>query len=204
MPQIDWEKIDGDEVPALLDEINPHIEPIPFNPDTTTIRRRKLPFYPDYVFLELTDLSAIPSVRKYAVYKKGDVNVINWTNQTIYDVNEKAPAKLDEKNIAEYIRFFFTYVRGRHGRFIVIESVDEIHWKTEPPAQGRKVIQEMVGPVRLLGKEEDGTFSLEAFMLFKDSLFKTAVHVTPDGMVNLSDEELKVEGMPIVQDMAAE
>src|SRR5690606_36687122 len=204
MPQVEWEKLDAPDVPVFLDEINPHIEPIPFNPDSTTIRKRRLPFYPDYAFLEMTDLSAIPSVRKYAIYKKDDVNVVNWTNQTIYDVNEKAPVRLDDKNVADYIRFFFTYVRGRHGRFIVIESVDEIHWRTEPPAQGRKVIQEMVHPIKILSKDEDGTYKAEAFMLFKDSLFKTVVHVTPDGMVNLSEEELKIEGMPIVQDMAAE
>ncbi len=204
MSQVEWEKLDPSEVPMMLDEINPHIEPIPFNIETTTIRKRALPFYPDYTFFEMTDLSAVPSVRKYAIYKPGDVNVVNWTNQTIYDVNEKSPIQLNDNNVAEYVRFFFNYVRGRHGRFIVLEAVDEIHWKVEPPAQGRKVIQEMLEPVQITSKEDDGTFNLDAYMLFKDSLFKTAVHVDKDGMVNLSDEELKIEGMPVVQDMASE
>lgn len=205
MSQVEWEKLEPSDVPSLLEKINPHIEPIPFNAETTTMRKRKLSFYKGYSFYEMTDLSAVPSVRKYAICDdKDDVHVVNWTNETIYNVNEKAPIDLNERNVAEYVRFFFTYVRGRHGRFIVLENVDEIHWKVEPPAQGRKVIQEMLEPVSVLSKEDDGVFNLNAYMLFKDSLFKTAVHVSADGMVNLSDEELKIEGMPVVQDMASE
>ncbi len=185
-------------------EINEHIKPVPFNPESTTIRKSNLEFYPDYVFLELTDLSAVPTVRKYVIYKKGDINVINWTNEIIYSVNEKAPIKLTNDNIADYIIFFFSYVRGRHGRFIVLENIEEIHWKVEPPVQGRKAIQDILHPIKLLEKDVEGSFTTEVFMLFKDSLFKAKVLVTADGMVSLSDEELKIEGMPIVQDMAAE
>ena len=46
-------------------------------------------------------------------------------------------------------------------------------------------------------------FLLEAFMVFKDSLFKTRVHVRQNGIVSMSDEELKIEGMPVMQDVAA-
>ena len=37
---------------------------------------------------------------------------------------------------------------------------------------------------------------------FKDSLFKAMCHVSPDGMVSLTDEELRIEGMPITPDTA--
>ncbi len=204
MANIDWEKLDISEVPALLEEINEYIKPVPFNVDSTTIRKYKLNFYPKYKFLELTDLSAVPTVRKYVIYKKGDVNVINWTNEIIYSINEKAPVKLTATNIGEYIRFFFNYVRGRHGRFVVIEDIEEIHWKVEPPAQGRKAIQDILQPIKLLEEDGEGNFTIEVFMLFKDSLFKAKAYITADGMVSLSDEELKIEGMPIVQDMVAE
>ncbi len=204
MSQVEWEKVDAKKIPTLLAEINEHIKPVPFSVETTIIRKIKLPFYSGYVFYELTDLSVVPTVKKYAIYKKGDIHIIDWTNQVIYDVNEKAPLEIKEDNIVDYIKFFFNYVRGRHGRFIVIESIDGIQWKIEPPAQGRKVIQETLKPVELLSKNDDGSFTANAFMLFKDSLFQTKIHVTPDGMVNLSDEELKIEGMPIIQDMIAE
>jgi len=196
----DWEKIEAKKALKIMEEINPHIDPVPFNIETTAVRISKLPFYKDYNFYELTDLSVVPGVKKYAIYKAGDVHVINWTNQTIYDVNEKAPIDINEKTLASYVNFFFSYVRGRHGRFLITQSVDDIQWQSEPPPQGRKVIEEMIKPISLKGQDDDGTYNLEAYMIFKDSLFKTEIHVAPDGAVSLSNEELKIEGMPVAPD----
>lgn len=198
----DWQKMDVERTARILSEINPSLEPVPFSMESTTIRSQRLPFYRDYLFLELTDLSAVPAARKYAIYKPGDVNVINWTNETIYSTNEKAPIQLDARSVIDYVKFFFGYVRGRHGRFLVIETIDDIRWQVEPPLQGRKVMQQMLGPITLLEQDADGVYILEAYMVFKDSLFKTRVNVKPDGLVSLSDEELKIEGMPVLQDVA--
>lgn len=199
----DWQKLDAERTARILSEVNPHLEPVPFSEENTTIRTQKLPFYSDYEFVELTDLSAVPAARKFAIYKPGDINVINWTNQAIYETNEKAPIKVDERTVVSYVKFFFNYVRGRHGRFLIIENIDDIRWQVEPPLQGRKVMQEMLEPVTVISQDPDGTYNLEAFMVFKDSLFKTRIHVKSDGLVSMSEEELKIEGMPILQDSAA-
>lgn len=200
-----WEKLGANEAMEILSVINPFIDPVPFNPETTTVRCQYLGFYDAYAFYELTDLSTIPSARKYALAKvagkeKSDVKVITWTNQPIYEANEKAPIRIDDKNIVDYVKFFFNYVRGRHGRFVIVETVDDIRWQIEPPLQGRKVMQEMLFPVGVTSKDEDGAWILDACMIFKDSLFRTKIHVRPDGLVALSDEELKIEGMPVVSD----
>lgn len=196
----DWEKVDEALVPGLLEEINPHIEPVPFNAETTTIRERDLPFYKDYRLYELTDLSSMPGMRKYALYKQGDAMVLNWTNEPIYELNEKAPVEITPETVIPYIKFFFRFVRGRHGRFIIVESVDDIRWREELPAAARKKMSNLVVPVEIKNVAADGSIAMIAQMVFKDSLFRTSVHVQKDGLVSLSDEELMVEGMPIIQD----
>lgn len=199
----DWQKLDPEKAARIIAEINPYLEPVPFSAEHTAVRFQKLSFYRDYDLYELTDLSAVPGARKYALYKPGDVNVITWTNQAIYETNEKAALALTAQSVVDYTKFFFNYVRGRHGRFLVIETIDDIKWQVEPPLQGRKIMQEMLEPVTVVGTEDSGDFILEAFMVFKDSLFKTKVHVAKDGLVSMSDEELKIEGMPVLQDAAA-
>lgn len=199
----DWQKLDPEKTARIFAEINPKLEPVAFNAQDSTIRTCRLAFYKDHLLLELTDLSAVPAARKYVLYQPGDVNVINWTNQAIYETNEKAPIRLDERTVVDYVKFFFNYVRGRHGRFLIVEAIDDIRWQIEPPLQGRKVMQEMLSPVRLLDRDDTGAFNLEAFMVFKDSLFKTRVHVQADGIISMSDEELKIEGMPVLQDAVA-
>lgn len=199
----DWQKLDAEKAARILVEVNPHLTPVPFSEHNSTVRTQKLSFWRGYEFLELTDMSTVPPARKYAIYKAGDVQVLDWTNAPFYDTNEKAPIHLDQRSVIDYVKFFFNYVRGRHGRFLLIETIDDIRWQIEPPAQGRKVMQEMLEPVTVESRSDDGAFVLRAFMVFKDSLFLTKIHVRPEGLITMSDEELKIEGMPVQQDVAA-
>lgn len=199
----DWQKLDTDKVQKLLADINPRLAPVAFDAASTTVRFQRLPFYRDYVLYELTEHGAIPPVKKYTLANKsGDAMVIDWTNKPIYDTNEKAPVILNEDTVAAYVRFFFNYVRGRKGRFQLVEGIEDIRWQVEPPAQGRKVMQDMLSPVTITAQDGQGTYHLEGFMIFKDALFKTKIHVMKDGLISMTEEELKVEGLPVIQDAA--
>lgn len=194
-------KLNVDETAPILDEVNPHLEGIPLDPLNTTLLAYDLPFYPGYRLLDIYDHAVTPPLRRFAIFRPGDVVVIDWTNVPIYGLNQRLPVKLDDSNVAEYVRFFFTYIRGRHGRFIVIEGVDDIQWKEDPPPAARKAIGKMLEPVHVKEKSPDGkTWKLEARVMFKDSLFKTEVHVSQHGDVILANEEILIEDMPILDD----
>ncbi len=202
MYHIDWEDIDAEDVPRLLADINQHIDGDTFDPNVTTIEKHALPFYADYELLRVIDPEADPVLEKLLIYKEGEAFILNWTNQPIYTANEKAPIHLDEDIAPLYAKFFFDHVRGRHGRFLIIDNADEINWSEEPPEEAKKAIDEMITPVTHIETKESGTMSYSSYMIFKDSLFKANIHVEKDGMVSLSDEALIVEGMPINQDPA--
>ena len=200
-----FEKLELDAVAVILDAVNDHFDGGGFDPVETTIMAIDVPFYPGYKFLDITDASLTPVRKRYALVKseKGSVVthvvVLDWTNEPIYILNQQAPIQLNADNIAEYVRFFFTYVRGKHGRFIVTENVDDINWKEDPPPQARKAITKMLLPVTLQ-EEKNGNFYLEVTMMFRDSLFKADVEVQPNGLVSLSNEKLLVEDMPVRDD----
>lgn len=195
-----FKKIDPEETAVILNEVNPALEGSPFAGESVVILFQDLSFYEGYKFLEISDHAAQPVRVQYVVYKPGDVTVLNWTNEPIYDLNAKAPIKLSQDNVGLYAKFFFTYVRGRHGRFLIVENVDDIQWKEDPPPAARKAVGKMVTPVTIVNMGQDGTYNLIGQMIFKDSLFKSAIHVKPDGMVSLSDEELLIEDMPVMDD----
>lgn len=195
-----WEKLDENKIPAFLEEVNPHLGHVTFNPANTNIKVTDLPFYDGYQFFQLTDFNTVPNVRKYVFYKPGDVVPVTWTNQPIYDLNERAPILIDETTVIEYAKFFFNYVRGRHGRFVIVESVDDLDWREAPPLQARKALQDMIAPVDIVSRTEDA-FVMIANMVFKDSLFKTMITISKSGKVSLSNEEILVEGMPVLVDL---
>lgn len=200
-----FKKLELEELASVLDHINPHLDGSPFDPVDTTALGIELPFYPDYRFLDLADYSTMPGKRRFVLFKDAgnpddnDVVVLDWTNEPIYLLNHNLPISLTAENIPEYVRFFFTYVRGKHGRFIVTESVDDINWKEDPPPQARKAISKMLIPLEVL-KEENGKYYLKATMMFRDSLFKADIEVQRNGLVTLSSEELLVEDMPVLDD----
>lgn len=193
-------KLDLLECETILEEVNPALKGSHFHPATVTILAHEPSFYPGYRFLDVADYETIPNIRKFVLFKPGDVVVLNWTNEPIYILNEKVPVLLDETTVGDYVRFFFTYVRGKHGRFIITESVEDVLWRDEPPPAARKAIGKMLEPLQITERDNKGNFKLIARMMFKDSLFKTTVNVQSNGLVNLSDEELLIEEMPILDD----
>lgn len=197
-----YQKLELKEKEALLPEVNLHLSGSEFDPEQTTIMSVNLDFYPGHKLLDLADYSVSPEKRRYVVYKDSD-NIVpmNWTNEPIYRLNEIVPVQLNEDTIADYVRFFFMYVRGKKGKFQIVENIDDIPWHDDPPPNARKSLSEMVKPVSFEGKNEDGDFELIVRIVFKNALFKSKVIVSPDGFVSLSDEELLIDDMPVSDDV---
>ena len=194
-------KLDGKESAALLAEINPVLDGADFEAGTATLLAQGLGFYPGYRFIELADYESQPPRRRFVIHKKGVVVALNGSNEPLYALNERAPIVLNDANIAEYVRFFFANVRGRHGRFLITESVDDIQWREEPPPAARKAIGKILVPLTVTARGADGGYRLSGCMMFKDSLFKANVAVRRDGVVSLEDEELLIEDMPVLDDV---
>lgn len=196
-----FQRIEGEEAQAILDRINPELDAEAYQGDSIAILAQNLPFYSGYQFLEISDHAAHPVRTHYLIYKADDVVLMNWTNEPIYALNQKVPISLTDDNLALYIQFFFTYVRGRHGRFLIVEAVDDVAWREDPPPPVRKSVGSMITPITKVNIESDGTYIMKANMMFKDSLFRASVHVKSDGTVSLSDEELVIEDMPVLDDV---
>lgn len=194
-------KLDATQAQSMIKTINPFLD-IAFDETKTSVMVHDLPFYKDYFLVEISSYDVHPPVIRSAVCNKdGDVNVLNWTNNVIFHLNKKVPIHLNENNMMEYIHFFFTYVKGKHGRFLVVESVDHIEWREEPAPAGRKALAKMISPITLKSKENDGTYVFKLCVVFKDSLFEAEAHVKPDGNITILNEELLVEDIPVADDV---
>jgi hypothetical protein len=194
-------KLDALEAETLVQDVNQQLDGSPLDSRSITVLSVDLSFYPGYRFLDIADHSTVPPRRLQALYSPGKLVLLDWTNGPIYAMNQKKLLQLNDRNVAEYVRFFFTMVRGRHGRFLITETVEDISWKDEPPPTARKAISNLIEPARLTGTGEDGSYFLSVRMMFKNSLFKANVTVKPDGQVSLSNEELVVEDMPVLDDV---
>lgn len=195
-----FKKLEGEEAAALLARVNPALDFSPFDAMKSTVMTHPLSFYPGWHFVEITDQTQSPPKTACAIYRDNDVVVLNWTNDPFYDLNARAPITLTRDTVADYVRLFFTYVRGKHGRFLIAENVDDIDWREDPPPAARKAVAKMLLPLTVKQVGADGSYHLSGCMMFRDSLFQADVTVSPTGMVELSNEELLVEDMPVMDD----
>ncbi len=194
-------KLDSVQAAKMAALINPHLD-ISFDPDRVTVMIHKLSFYEGYYVTELSDHDQNPPVVRIAICNDaGEVHVRNWSNGPIYALNQSVPLKLNDNTLLDYVRFFFTFVRGKHGRFLIVDTVDDIDWREEPAPAGRKALAKMIEPLALKKRETDGTSIFTASIVFKDSLFVGEVVVHPDGRIEMRDEELLVEDIPVADDV---
>ncbi len=194
-------KLDPVQAARMVDLINPALD-IKFDPAKSNVMIHNLSFYEGYFITEISRHDQQPPIGRAAICNdKGEIHPLNWSNQPIMNLNKTVPITLTEETMADYVRFFFAYVRGSHGRFIIIDSVDDIDWREEPAPAGRKALGKMIEPLHVKKREEDGTIVFAASIVFKDSLFAAEAHVKPDGTISLHNEELLVEDIPVADDL---
>ncbi len=193
-------KLDLDEIASILDNVNQKVEGSIFDPLETTIMSIEVPFYPNYRFLNIADHATNPPLQRF-VFQKNDTQeftIIDWMHKTIYELNKDAPIQLDDNNVIEYVRFFFSYVKGRHGRFIICESSDNIQWKEEPNAEVRKALNQTLQTLSVKEKSKTGIYTVVGFMMLKDTLFSVDIYVEPNGTVTMDNHEIIIEGVPVL------
>lgn len=193
-------KLDEKEASDFLARVNPALEMAPFAADKATVLTHLLSFYPGYHLADISDHSVSPPRQVFVIYSDKDLVPVSWKNETLYALNARVPIYLTDGTVEEYAKFFLTYVRGRHGRFLIAETIDDIEWREPPPPAARKAIGKMLVPLEVTGRGQDGTYYLSATMMFRDSLFQARVEVATDGTVRITDEQLLVEDMPVMDD----
>lgn len=194
-------KLDPVQSARIVNLINPKLD-IKFDPNKAGVMTHALPFYEGYFLAEISSHDTNPPATRFALCNNdGDVHVLNWTNDVIFKLNKTLPVHLNDDTIMDYVRFFFTYVRGSHGRFLIIDNVDDIDWREEPAPAGRKALSKMIEPMELVKKETDGTNVFRVSIIFRDSLFRAEARVKPDGHIVMSNEELLVEDLPVADDV---
>jgi hypothetical protein len=196
-----FEKLELEETALILDRLNPKFEGITFDPIETVIRALHLPFYPGLRLLDIVCPTTIPVIQRYVVYGKTECVMIDYTNKPIYELNDRYPVRIEADSVEDYGRFFLNLVRGNLGRFILVENVDDVPWKEEPPPPARKAIAKMISPLSIINASPKGFFDLSACLVFKNGLFRAKLTIDQQGQVKIHEEMLLIEDMPILDEI---
>ncbi len=179
MIDLKFQTLDATATSKLLADVAGDIAPVKLPEGKTIVQSADLEFYNDYKLYTLSDTSLPAPNTRYMLYKPGDVSLMNWTNEPLYAVNERAPIKVDRKTCIPYARFFFHFVRGQLGRFIIVERPDEVTWLPNANDKEKAEVNALLTPVTYKGIGRDNLITLSATVVFKNALFKTDIKIAP-------------------------
>ncbi|NCO03753.1 MAG: hypothetical protein GW903_06145 [Alphaproteobacteria bacterium] len=198
-----FNEVKNEEAMALIDAINPHIDISPFQIDASRVLKRALPFYKNTSLIEITDHKDKQprQILSLIQHNSGNQNVhiLDWSPDTIYRLNDLLGIILHQDNISAYVRFFFSMVRSPEGQFKIVDTPEHINWRDEPTTAAKRALSKMIDPLYLINKDASSNFYLGASLVYKQSLFASKISVTPKGVVEVYEQELLVDDIPITE-----
>lgn len=193
-----WNPVQGDELAGFLEQINPIDGKYKVSGESTEVAWRPLPFYDSVALVRVREPSW--SNKKLVVYyltDQGNLFRLNGTSPPIHEVNAKAPVKVTEENVLEYLRFFCFFVRGEEGPFYIAESMEDPNMPKDMDDTTQAVVEGSIRPASFEGMDAQGHFMCDAVVFYSNALFIANFAVQPSGMIEMKDDE------PITGDLSS-
>jgi hypothetical protein len=192
-----WIPVEGDELTGFLDQVNPIGGKYKVSAATTKVDYRMLPFYDQVAMIRVKDPAWTPkNLYIYYLTDQGNLYWLNGTSPPIHEVNAKAPVKITDDNVLEYLKFFCFFVRGEEGPFLIAETMNDPYIPKNIDDKTRSVIEGTIRAASYEGKNEKGQFMCDAVVYYSNALFIANFAVQPGGMIEMLDDE------PIAADLS--
>ncbi|MBP9050239.1 MAG: hypothetical protein KBF91_03360 [Alphaproteobacteria bacterium] len=196
-----WNPVTGEELDGFLAQINPIDGKYQVSSNSTEVGWRMLPFYDHVVLIRLRDRTwGKQKLTIYYLTDQGTLFRLNGTSPPIHEVNAKAPVRITEQNVLEYLRFFCFFVRGEEGPFLIAESMDDPYIPTNLDPKTRTVIEGTVRGASYEGRNEQGHFMCDAVVFYSNALFIANFAVQPSGMIEMLNDEPIAADLPVKVD----
>jgi serine/threonine protein kinase len=156
-------------------------------------------FFPGYSFLYYPNGSSIYPATTWLVKEHDGSSgvLLDGGNEPVYRLAETLPIQLNDDNVADYVRFFFTVVRGKHGKFYIVESGDDVPWTPDASEAEKTRLTIALKPIGAPTRTASGDYLLKVSMLFKGELFYSDVTVSPVGRITLSNDLQVLSQLPV-------
>lgn len=195
-------EVEGEAAEALLEKINEVSDLSDFEADKTRILTHPLAYYPGYHMLKIADEVSFPAKKLRLIYKGDDFIVIDGTSRPFSLLNEKNALVLNNDNVISYVKLYFFAVKAPEGAFILVDAPDDIPWKEEPNNEARRAIFKLIEPLSVI-KPFDAKqgATLKGSIFFKNALFETDIHVSAEGHLSMSNQELLIDDLPAAESL---
>lgn len=197
-----WERISGEERERCL-ELAGIKNPGFINDPSVQISRCSLPFYKDYNWYEIKNTKATPDNHAYYIMSSEESRILNGESDVLHKTNDEF-IELTQSNVLLYMKFFCTNIHGQGGRFLVLETADDIEWSEPPDTAFLADLKDQILPPRIKSYVSDNGSShwiIESEILYETAIFNANITVYSSGIVTMDDDTPIAGDLPVIQDI---
>ncbi|MCE9508615.1 MAG: hypothetical protein K8R48_09950 [Alphaproteobacteria bacterium] len=187
MPQLQWTRLGREQAHKVLEQLSTRRDAVVFSKDVTEVSSCHLPFYTNYWLFRLVNYATMPTFSLTYFSDGTDYICLDGTANPVYTVNEKSPIQLTEKNVLQYLEFFFGNVQGSEGDVFLIKDPARVPFMSAlNPAQQQGVTAN-VKPVTVV-TDSTQNFRVRGTLYYGGELITSTVVVTPAGKITFQDQ----------------
>jgi ankyrin repeat protein len=192
-----WQLADAESISSLIPRITSAYAKYPLDDSRTRIWWSRLSFYgPGVRLIRVRNPQwKDEKLFLYLLLHGAETYPLTGASPPLHELNGKAPLRLTENNVLDYLRFFCFFVRSQEGPFYVLEN------DLDPLIPDHPVVRQAVAgtlrPASFEGFNPQGDFLCDAVIYYSNAIFLANFAVEPSGMVRMLDDE------PIAADLPA-
>jgi hypothetical protein len=111
---------------------------------------------------------------------------------------EDRPSPQLDDDLINYVRFFFSTIVGRIGAYRFATRVEDAAWLPDSPGEKKQEFAQKLSPLSIVGTHEGGRLECRGTVIFKNALFIMSILVSQNWEMEISNEELLIEDLPVV------
>ena len=192
-----WEPCEGEEGAAALQRLAGELPT--YFADSTLVSSRcsRLSFYSAHRLMELTFVRDHGMGRVFALDGPQGTVWLNGESAPMHDTNDAESLALTESTVADYVRYFFYFLRADRGGFVLIESSEEVgaaedvgdHTEDQDEVLTLQAARAKARPLLIQRPDATGRWLADATVAYDGVLFSASIAVEPNGLVEMTDDE---------------
>lgn len=199
-----WEPCEGEQGKEALSRLATELPAYFADSRLVNCRSSPLSFYTAHRLMELQFVRDHGVERAFVLDGPERTRWLNGESNPIHEVNKAESLALTDSTVGDYIRFFFNFLRGDSGAFVLIDSAEDIGPRDAADnektlALALETARDRAKPLLRRGSDAAGRWLVDATVAYDGYLFDASVALERNGEVEMIDDHafIALDGLAV-------
>ncbi len=187
---MNWQKLDRNETAKIIQRVSSTPDGALFSITTSEATAAHLPFYQGFMLVRLTNYATLPSFTLDFLSDGNSFYLLDGSPDPLQKIAARGALNLNERNVVEYVDFFFKHVTTEEGDIYLIRDVDDMPFMDSLSLDQQLHIRRAHSDIGVAYNRADDSFAVSADLYFAGVLLKATLMVAPDGQIEVTNHSM--------------